>query len=96
MTDFYIKFKLWMEFIIPIVLIIGIFTISFIALSIKYFKEKKIEKFFKSHNYKRKLLGVPSFGNGGFYGWVRESDNKVVDDRDIIGMNLKMIKEKYK
>ena len=54
------------------------------------------KRIFKKNGYKRELFGVPSFGNGAFYGWVRESDNKRVDDRDIKGWSLKQIKEKYK
>lgn len=96
MIDFYIKFKLAMEFLIPIFLISIIFIIAFISLSFKYIRETRIEKFFKKNGYKRELFDVPSFGDGAFYGWVRESDNKRVDDRDIKGWSLKQIKEKYK
>lgn len=96
MIDFYIKFKLAMEFLIPIFLISIIFIIAFISLSFEYIRETRIEKFFKKNGYKRELFGVPSFGNGEFYGWVRESDGKRVDDRDIKGWSLKQIKEKYK
>ena len=35
-------------------------------------------------------------GNGAFYGWVREDDNKRVDDRDLKGLKFKTIKERYK
>ena len=90
----YFKMKLIFA-IIPIILstfILALLVICFIASEIK---EKRIEKFFKSHGYERRLFGVPRFGNGVFYGWVRESDNKRADDRDIKGLSLKEIKEMY-
>ena len=96
MTDFYIKFKLLMEYIIPVILIILVFILAFLALSIQYIKERRIENFFLNHGYKRKLFDVSSVGNGAFYGWVREDDNKRVDDRDLKGLKFKTIKERYK
>ena len=48
-----------------------------------------------SSYHKRELFDVASVGNGAFYGWVRESDNKRVDDRNIKGLSFKQIKEKY-
>ena len=81
--------------IIPII----IFVITFFILSIGYLvfllKEKSIQKFFISHGYERKLLDVSSVGAKSFYGWVRESDNKIADDRDIKGWSLNEIKEEY-
>ena len=96
MTDFYIKFKLWMDYIIPIILIALIFIISFLAISVQYNKQKRVEKFFLKHGYKRKLFDVASVGDKSFYGWVRETDNKRVDDRDLRGLKFKTIKERYK
>ena len=96
MTDFYIKFKLWMDYIIPIILIALIFIISFLAISVQYIKQKRVEKFFLKHGYKRKLFDVASVGDKSFYGWVRETDNKRVDDRDLRGLKFKTIKERYK
>ena len=96
MTDFYIKLKLWMDYIIPIILIALIFIISFLAISVQYIKQKRVEMFFLKHGYKRKLFDVASVGDKSFYGWVRETDNKRVDDRDLRGLKFKTIKERYK
>jgi hypothetical protein len=41
------------------------------------------------------LLGVARFGGSAFYGWIRRSDNTIVDDRDIKKLSLSEIKEKY-
>ena len=92
--ELYFKLKL-IFIIIPIVVSAIIFIILSIAFVVATIKEKMVEHFFISHGYKRKLLGVPSVGNGAFYGWIRETDNKVADDRDIKHMHLKEIKEKY-
>lgn len=90
----YFKLKLFFA-IIPITLSTLLLIVLFAFFVASEIKEKRIERFFLSHGYVRKLLDVPRFGNGAFYGWVRESDNKIADDRDIKRMSLKEIKEKY-
>ncbi len=93
--DTYYKLKMFTEYIIPVALFAVIIIVALIWSIVSGIKESRIHKFFLSHGYERKLLGVPSFGDGAFYGWVRESDNKIVDDRNIRGWSLKRIKEKY-
>ena len=90
----YFKLKLFFA-IIPITFSTLLLIVLFAYFVVSEVKERRIEKFFLSHGYVRKLLGVPSFGNGAFYGWVRESDNKIADDRDIKGLSFNEIKEKY-
>ena len=94
--DTYFKFKMYTEYIIPIVLLVILFVVVIICIAIGSVKEKMINKFFLSHGYERRLLDVSSVGAKAFYGWVRESDYKVADDRDIKSLSLKQIKEKYK
>ena len=93
--DNYFEFKMFTEYVIPITLFVIVIVFVIISTTISVIKAKRIEKFFIKHGYKRKLFDVPSFGNGAFYGWVRESDNKRIDDRDIRNWSLKQIKEKY-
>lgn len=93
--DAYFRFKMYTEYIIPIALLIIIFVITAILIVIGAVKEKMINKFFLSHGYERKLLDVSSVGAKAFYGWVRKSDYKVADDRDIKNLSMKQIKEKY-
>lgn len=98
----YFKFKLATEYIIPI----SIFALSVIVILIRYIKETiretRIKKFFVSHGYERALLDVASFGSGVYYGWIRQPDESkhitgnYVDDRELRGLPLKTIKEKYK
>lgn len=94
--EWYFKLKYYEEFVIPIALFVIYVLISAIIITKKTIREKRIHKFFTKHGYKRELFGVPSFGDGAFYGWVRESDNKRADDRDIRGLKVKRIKELYK
>lgn len=94
--DTYFKFKMYTEYIIPIALLVILFVVAVICVAIGSVKEKMINKFFLSHGYERKLLDVSSVGAKAFYGWVRESDYKVADDRNIKNLSLRQIKEKYK
>jgi hypothetical protein len=92
----YFVFKLYMEYVIPIILLALLFVIAATHIVVGKIKERRIHRFFISHGYKRKLLGVSSFDAKSFYGWIRDYDYKIVDDRDIKGWSLKQIKEKYK
>lgn len=87
----YFKFKLTME-IIPIIIFVALCVLGVAT----YTKEHFVKKFFLSHGYERELLDVSSCGDGAFYGWVRKSDNRIVDDRDIAGWSLRKIKKEYK
>lgn len=94
----YFKFKLATEYIIPI----SIFTLFVIVILIRGIKETIIKKFFVSHGYERTLLDAASFGGNVYYGWIRYPDESkhitgnYVDDRELRGLPLKTIKEKYK
>lgn len=92
--ELYFKLK-FAGFIVSLTVSVILFIILLCAYLIAVIKEKRIEKFFLSHGYERKPLGVPRFGNGAFYGWVRKYDNKIADDRDIKGLSFQEIKERY-
>lgn len=96
MANIYLKLKLYMEYIIPISIIIILFITTLTLELVRKMKQKRIEKFFTKYGYERKLFDVSSFGGRCFYGWVRERDNKRVDDRDLSGLKFKTIKERYK
>lgn len=98
----YFKFKLVTGYIIPL----SIFTLIVIVVLVRGIKETiretRIKKFFESHEYERTLLGVAGFGGDTYYGWIRQPDESkqitgnCVDDRELRGLSLKTIKEKYK
>ena len=88
----YFKFKLVTEYIIPV----SIFTLFVIVILVRGIKETIRETRIK------KLLGVAGFGGDTYYGWIRQPDEskqiagQYVDDRELRGLSLKTIKEKYK
>ena len=94
----YFKFKLAIEYIIPV----SIFTLFVIVVLIRGIKETRIKKFFVAHGYERTLLDMASFGGDVYYGWFRYPDESkhitgnCVDDRELIGLLIKVIKKKYK
>lgn len=98
----YFKFKLATEYIIPV----SIFTLIVMVVLVRGIKESireyRIKKFFESNGYERTLLGVAGFGGDTYYGWIRQPDESkqiagnYVDDRELRGLSLKTIKEKYK
>jgi hypothetical protein len=92
----YFVIRLYAEYIIPFILLILLFFVIAIHIVADKIKEKRIHRFFISHRYKRTLLGVSSVGAKSYYGWIRDYDYKIADDRDIKGWSLKQIKEKYK
>lgn len=98
----YFKFKPATEYSIPV----SIFTLFIIVILIRVIKETIretiIKKFFESHEYERTLLDATDFGGDVYYGWIRQPDESkhitgnYVDDRELQGLSLKTIKEKYK
>ena len=101
----YFKFKLATEYIMPLC-IVALIVIMVLSRGIKEtIREFRIKKFFESHGYERKLLDVAGFGDAEFYGWngwIRQVDKskqitgRVVNDRELIVLPLKVIKELYK
>lgn len=88
----YFKFKLAIEYIIPV----SIFTLFVIVILIRCIKETIRETRIK------KLLDVAGFGSDVYYEWFRYPDESkyitgnCVDDRELIGLLIKVIKKKYK
>lgn len=92
----YFKLKMFTDYILPFSVLLLVVIIVVIRVTISTIKASRIEKFFLSHGYERKLFDTASFGDNHLYGWVRESDGKRVDDNKIAGKSLKKIKELYK
>lgn len=98
----YFKFKLVAEYIIPFCIITFIIMVILIRCIKETIRETRIKKFFVSNGYERTLLDVAGFGGNVYYGWIRHPDESkhitgnYVDDRELRGLPIKVIKEKYK
>ena len=98
----YFKVKLVTGYIIPLCIFALIVMVVLVRGIKEFIRESRIKKFFESNGYERELLDVASFGGDAYYGWIRQPDEskqitgQYVDDRELIGLSLKTIKEKYK
>ena len=94
-VDKWIKFQAYSEIAgLIFVLVAYLFILLYCAL--RLIKNKMVVKLLRTNGFKRELFDVPAFGSGAFYGWVRESDGKRIDEREIKGLSYKKIKEKVK
>ena len=88
----YFKVKLATEYIIPLC----IFALIVMVVLVRGIKESIRESRIK------KLLDVAGFGGDVYYEWFRYPDESkhitgnCVDDRELIGLLIKVIKKKYK
>lgn len=72
------------------VLVIIILLVSAIIQNIHW--NRKIKLLEKS-GFVKYLRGVPSIGDGAFYGWKRESDGRRIDDIVIKSLRYKKLKK---
>lgn len=83
MIELWAELEIWAKFIVPIT-IGAIVALSLIAnCIINCFKWRRKINWLKSHNFERYLIGVPSFGNGAFYGWREKEGGRWIDERDL-------------
>lgn len=73
-------------FVILTIGVIGVAIVKSIRLNRKI---KLLEK----NGFKKYLRGVPSVGDGAFYGWKRESDGQMIIDYDIEWRSYKALKK---
>jgi len=79
------------------VAIIGFFVLVIIILLVSTIIQnicwnRKI-KLLEKNGFVKYLRGVPSIGNGAFYGWKREPDGKRIDDIVIKSLQYKKLKK---
>lgn len=72
------------------VLVIIILLVSAAVQDIRW--NRKI-KLLEKNGFVKYLRGVPSVGNGAFYGWKRESDGKQIHDTYIKSRSYKELKK---
>lgn len=94
MLELWALLKVWTEYIIPIAIFILIMLTVFLHILIDLFKYNRKVKFLKKNGYTRYLVGVPSFGNGAFYGWKNDENNKRIDEREMEHLSYKQFVEK--
>lgn len=83
MIELWAKLEIWSKFIIPIAIFIIAFLLFVVACIIDSYKWNRKIKWLKAHNFERYLIGVPSVGNGAFYGWREKESGKRIDERDL-------------
>lgn len=98
MTELYFGIKL-----IGNAIVVGLFVLIFLSIFIKCLiaslKERRIEKYFVSIGYERKLISTASVGDNHTYGYKRLRDDggyDIIRDYELRGMSLKQAKQKYK
>lgn len=94
MLELWASLKVWTEYIIPIAIFLLIMLIVFLYILIDSFKWNRKVKFLKKNGYTRYLVGVPSFGNGAFYGWKNEILDKRIDEREMERLSYKQFVKK--
>lgn len=92
MVERYFALKLTGTYVaIGIIVIIALAMIgSAVIQNIRW--NRKI-KLLEKNSFEKYLRGVPSFGNGAFYGWRREFDDKRIADDSIKPMPYKVLKK---
>ena len=96
MLELWASLKVWTEYIIPIAIFLLIILTVFLHILIDLFKWNRKVKFLKKNGYTRYLVGVPSFGDGAFYGWKNDKLDKRIDERDIEHLSYRKFVEKIK
>ena len=78
-------------------LIIGFFVLVIIILlvsaAVQDIRWNRKIKLLEKNGFVKYLRGVPSVGNGAFYGWKRETDGKRIDDTYIKSRSYKELKK---
>lgn len=77
--------------------IIGFFALVIIILlvsaAVQDIRWNRKIKLLEKNGFVKYLRGVPSVGNGAFYGWKRESDGRQIHDIFIKSLTYKELKK---
>lgn len=96
MVDKYLKFKMFTEIYIPLIIFgaIVLFIIVMVLMAIvESHKIDKIKKYMLDNGYEYYLRDVASFG--GKVWWAYRKDNVRIDEEDLYKMSLREVKKKY-
>lgn len=83
MLELWAKIQIWLEYIIPIAILVIAVLIYIVACTVNSFKWNRKIKWLEKHGFERYLSDVPSYGNGDFYGWREKEGNRRIDEREI-------------
>lgn len=96
MVDKYLKFKMFTEIYIPLIIFgaIVLFIIVMVLMAIvESHKIDKIKKYMLDNGYEYYLRDVASFGDKVW--WAYRKDNVRIDEEDLYKMSLREVKKKY-
>lgn len=96
MLKVWVTFKVWSEFIIPATIIVATILISTCLCLVRSISWNRKIRWLRAHNFERYLVGVPSVGNGAFYGWRNEQTGKKIDERDLTHLKFDALVKKIK
>lgn len=96
MIEIWATIKVWLDFIIPSIIIVAVILGIFCSCFIKRILWNRKIKWLQSNGFERYLVGVPSFGNGAFYGWRNNRTDKRIDERDLAHMKFKVFVNRMK
>ncbi len=96
MLETWAAFKLWVDYLIPLMLFIGIVLVFVMVCTLQSFRWNRKIRWLTKHGFERYLVGVPSVGNGAFYGWKNEKTAKRIDERDVKRLKFKLLVERMR
>ena len=96
MLEVWATLKVWFGFIIPAIIIVVIILVIFCSCFIKSILWNRKIKWLQANGFERYLVGVPSFGNGAFYGWRNKRTGKRIDERDLEHTKFTILLDKMK
>lgn len=96
MIELWIKLKVWMEYIIPAIIIALLLIYVCVVRYVGSARQKRKVKFLKANGFECFLKDVPAFGHGAFYAWRDQQHRVCIDERDLRGMTYKDLKKKIK
>lgn len=96
MLELWIAIKVWIDYIIPAIIIVLLLSFMCAMCCIRSVKQKRKIKLLQSNGFERFLKDVPMYGNGAFYAWKNKHRRVCIDERDLEYMTYKELKAKIK
>ncbi len=91
MLDFWLKLKVWTEYIIPVTIITFIFVSTVLVGLIESYRLSRKTKWLTKNGYERFLKDVSEAGGFTYYAW-KKSGCKTIDEHDLKRWSYKHLK----